>query len=235
MITPPEQTIAYRTYANRALVQGLRTVFKHHTDPILNELQVNMGYSLKEVDYPSIIVNFMPSRNQAAGVGHREQRWDPDTATWVISNRRLYWGTIEFRVFALSTVDRDLILDSLTQILGMHDFVAWTNRFWLRLYKPEEWAVLENQTLSGLELYHFINVSTDRINESSPTQSPAPWQPEDVLLYEGAISVPVFGEVLSIPPDQNWTTIQNVHIYPYIGSLEPVPTGVNDTSPWIPG
>lgn len=228
-----QKTIGYRTYVNTALVEALRSAFADHPDNLLQRTQVHLGFSFNEVDYPAVVVEFAPSSNERAGVGHTELRYDADSDTYAKADRRLYHGTINFRIYALSTLDRDLIADSLTQILGMPELLEWTYRFYLRIYNPDQWGVLENKMVQGHQ-FHFLNVNADRINDQPPSQSPAPWGPEDVLLYETGMSIPVFGEVLSIPPDQNWTVVSKVFIYPYIRGLEPVPQGVDDPAPWIP-
>jgi hypothetical protein len=233
MTFPLQQTVGYRTYVNTALVEALRSAFAMHPDTLLQRTKVNMAFSFQEIDYPSVVVTFIPSSNEAAGIGHQELRYDEDSQTYLKANRRLYHGTIDFRVYALSTLDRDLIADSLMQIIGMPELLAWTHRFYLRINNPDEWGRVENKVVRGHD-FHFLNVNTDRISEQPPTTSPNPWGAEDVYLYETGMSIPVFGEVLSIPPDQNWTLISKVIIYPYINGLEPVPQGSDDPAPWIP-
>jgi hypothetical protein len=230
----PQRTIAYKTYIKQALVEGLRSAIAAHPDTILSGTTVGIDFSFEEVDYPSIVVRYYPRDNQASGVGHVEQRYDPVGGLWYKYRRRIYHGDIEFAIYALSSLDRDLISDSLTQILGMGDVTAWTWQFHKRIYDPADWSTEHNTTIGNTYLYNFLNLNTDIITELPEGQAPAPWQPEDVLLYQGGSRIPVMGEILSIPPDVGWTTIQSVVAYPYIAGLEPVPTGADDPAIWIP-
>jgi len=230
----PQKTIGYKTYLKQALVQGLRSAMGAHPDLLLRQTTVGLDFSFEEVDYPSIVVRYYPRDNLASGVGHSERRYDAVTDSWSIFKRRLYKGDVEFSIYALSTLDRDLISDSLTQILGMGDTRAWTANFLRRIYDPATWAANNNVDIGSGYLYNFVNLSTDTITELPESQVPAPWQPEDVLLYQGGARIPIVGEVLSLPPDVSWTIIERVLTYPYIAGVEPVPQGIIDPAPWIP-
>lgn len=235
MTLPIQHTIRYKTYLKTALVEALGSAFAQHPDSILRDTKVRLDYSFEEVDYPTVIVRYFERDFQNAGVGHVEWTKDEDGVMYKFY-RRLYHGDIEFAIYALSSLDRDLISDSLVQILAMPDLLAWTNLFALRLYDPVRWAELTGvpeAELQGAHVYHFTTLNTDSISGFGEAQSPAPWSPEDVLLYTTTHRAPVFGEVLSFPPDTAWTTIQNIFIYPYLPT-DPVPTGVPDTALWTP-
>ncbi len=234
MTLPLQYTTPLRTYVKTALQEGLASVFEDHPDPYLRDTKVRLEYSFEEIDYPSVVVNFRPRNVETAGIGHVEHIIDPDTGVVSKITRRIYRGDAEFRIYALSTLDRDLLSDSLTQTLGMPRYASWTDHFWTRIYDPNEWARLNvaQETMGEGHLYNFLNLQTDNVQETGDTESPAPWRPEDVLLYETGQRVPVFGEVLTIPPTASWAVVQKVVPYPYIEGLEPVPTGVEDPAQW---
>lgn len=68
----PEQTIRYKTYAKRTLVEGLKSVFSNHPDELLQRTKASIEYPKTEVDYPAVLVRFFERDIFNAGVGHQE-------------------------------------------------------------------------------------------------------------------------------------------------------------------
>lgn len=226
----PERTIRYKTYVKHALVEGLRDVFQNHLDEQLRKTRVSIDFSRKEADYPQVIIRFFEKTADNAGVGHSEKIdvYDLDTDEFlgrIKLKHYLYWGDIEFGVYALSSFDRDLIADSLVQTIAMGDLESYTNRFLMRIYA--------NPAFFPDAVNHFIAVNTDSIQGFGETQNQTPWFSEDDLVYTTSYRVKVFGEFYSLPNSAPAGLITAVRDYPYIGGVEPVPTGdPNEGNPW---
>lgn len=186
-----------------------------------------MDFPTSENAYPTIIVRFFERGIKNMGVGHIEYIYNDETQ--VASSRfkhYLYDGDIEFAVYALSSLDRDLMADALVQTIAMADLLAYTKEFIDRIYFPPDTIVND---------WNYVNINTDQIEGFGETQAPQPWLSEDQLVYQTSYRVGIFGEFYSLPPLAPAISgpIRKVNLYPYIGGLEPIPTGTDDPSPWV--
>ncbi len=231
----PEKTIRYKTYLKTAVVQAFKDVFQHHVDDLLKQTKVSIDYPRSAADYPALLVRFFERDISNAGVGHVEHISvdGPDgqeigDSTYPFKHY-FYKGDLEYAIFGLSSLDRDLISDSVVQTLGMGELQEYTNRFFTRIYPDERTGAYPDS------IWHYININVDQIRGFGETQSPTPWGSEDDLMYQTSYRTPVFGEFYSVPPDTPNTLIQKVTQYPYIKDLEPVPTGdPDDQAQWQP-
>lgn len=243
MTTPliPQETVRYTTHLKRSLVEALREPFANHPDEYLRKTKVDIDFPQDEADYPAIIVRYFGRTLSNAGVGHKEyiQGVRPEQPeAFTAFKHYLYSGTVEFAIYALSSYDRDLVGDSLVQILAMGDMEGWTNRFLNRIYhqsvQPDEVRDERGEiTTLGYSLYHYINLNTDEISPFGESQVIAPWMPEDVLVYQTAYRVDASGEFYSPPPDENYPLIERVDTFPWIEGIDPEPEGAEDPAPWI--
>lgn len=222
-----EKTVPYKTYIKRSIVEALREVFDGHVDELIGKTRVTIEYPTEKASYPSIIVRFFERDIHNAGVGH-DEILTVNGADFRFKHY-LYTGDIEFAIHALSSYDRDLLSDSLIQTLGMGDLTAYTNRFFERIYEADL------ATYPKAE-YNYINLNTDRISGFGETQTPAPWQPEDVLVYQTSYRIGVFGEFYSLPPvtGDGLGYVEHVDQYPYLTDIDPVPEGADDPAIWLP-
>jgi hypothetical protein len=141
----------------------------------------------------------------------------------------IYTGDLEFAIYATSSYDRDLIADSLIEILQMADLEAWTNQLLTRIYYPDP-------LVKPTSLFHFVNLNTDRVSGFGETQSPVPWEAEDQLLYNTSYRIGVLGELYSrVPPNPVYGMVEAVDLYPYQGDIgEPKPNPhPEDPTPWV--
>lgn len=223
-----EQTINYKTYVKRALVEGMSRVFDGHVDKILAGTRVTIEYPHEKADYPTVVVRFFERDIKNAGVGHYE----------MIEGRKmkhyLYSGDIELAIFALSSLDRDFLADTIVQIITMGDIQSYTNEFFERIYNADETEIPQAH-------WNYLNVNSDRLLGFGETQTAAPWKPEDTMIYQTSYRCAVAGEFYSLFPDQPvGGLIRSVPIYPYIGKemgdLDPVPEGDprDTTTTWLP-
>lgn len=222
----PELTIKYKTYTKKALVQGLGPVFKNHIDQSLQNVKVTIDFPRTQAAFPAVVVRFYEREISNAGVGHREVITDDDGKAWVFKHY-FYTGDIEFSIYALTSLDLDLIADTVVQTIAMGELDSYTNRFLARIYPDDDGATYPDA------LAHFININTDRITGFGERQSPTPWGAEDDLVYQSSYRISTFGEFYSPPPRTPSGVITEVKTYPYIGGTEPVPEGTSgDGTPW---
>lgn len=226
----PQQTIRYKTYVKQALVEGLQAVFRSHRDKVLATTKVGIDFPTDKSDYPAVIVRFFERSINNAGVGHIEWIKDPEDPSRVHPFKHyLFQGDIEFAVYTLSTLDRDLITDSLAEILAFGDLQDYTNLFLKRIYDPDlETTPAANDT--------FISLNTDMIRPFGETQSQPPWSPEDELIYQASYRIEIHGEIYNRVYDTHtYGLVERVDIYPYRRPLDPEPEPnphPDDPAPW---
>lgn len=226
----PQRTITYKTYVKTALVEALRAVFRNHVDPELRRTKVTIDLPRSEADYPAVIIRFFERNVDNAGVAHEE--WinlGQDTPAYYKFKHSFYWADLEFAIKGLTSWDRDLVSDSLVQIIRVGDLENYTNRFFERIYPDPEL----NQYPDSL--WHYININSDSISGFGESQTPVPWGSEDDLMYTTSYRVKTFGEFYSVPPELPATLIEQVIQYPYIQGIEEVPEGdPDDGADWEP-
>lgn len=230
----PQRTIKYKTYVKTALTEAFGAVFAHHVDEILRGTKVTIDYPRTEAAYPALLIRFFERDIQNAGVGHEE--WlvgdgseDTTNPNHYKFKHYLYHGDVEFAIYALSSLDRDLIADTVVQTLGMGQLEDYTNRFFDRIYPDESSGQIPDS------VWHYINLNTDTIQGFGESQTAVPWGSEDDLTYMTSYRIPVFGEFYSVPPDTPTSLIAKITQYPYIQGVEDVPTGdPDDGAQWEP-
>src|SRR3954470_14732242 len=143
----PEKTIPYKTYIKTSLVESIRAVFDRHPDPKLRSqtekgirigTKVSIEYPTSQTQYPSIVIRFFERSIENMGIAHVEYLYVDSFHNFVWPFRHYrYSGDIEFGIYALSSLDRDLISDALIQTLAMPDTAGYTQAFWDRIYLPK--------------------------------------------------------------------------------------------------
>jgi hypothetical protein len=216
----PEKTIKYKTYVKTAMVEALKPVFQDHVDKNLQNTNVTIEYSKERQSFPSVIVKFYESEIYNAGVGHEEHIESDSGQIWKFKHY-MYKGSIEFMIYALSALDRDLISDTLVQTIAMGNLSAYTNNFFHRIYPPDSAEVPDS---AG----HFININSDVITGFGESSTNVPWNAEDELLYTISYRVDVWGEFYSLPPDMPYPYVSEVFAYPYTTGEER-PLGIDKT------
>lgn len=237
MTYPRQYTSRYTTYLQMSIVEALEAVFEAHPDPLLKDTKVRLPNSFQEVDYPLIVVEYHESDIGDAGIGHYEKGFDQVTGRWYKRQRLHYHGNIEFRISAMSSLDRDIIGDSLIQTIMMSNVEVYTSFFLSRIYHQEEFERLKNLpagTLGTAHYYNYINMGSSLLHPTGNSAVPNPWGAEDALLYQKGYTMAIMGEVLSMPPDITYNLLEKILAYPYVGGIDTLPTGTNDPAPWIP-
>lgn len=217
----PVQNIKYSTYLKRALVEALKPVFVNHPDDMLRDTKITVEYPFSEARFPSVVISFYERQIKNAGVAHYEYFKDEsELGRYQRYKHILYSGDVQFAVYALSSEERDIIGDTVVQTLLMAPVEVYTNRFLERIYNPD---LTTEPDAEG----HMVNVNTDDIQGMGESVAPAPWQPEDVLVYQKAYRVAITGEVYSRTlPVTNYGLVERVDIFPYMpadGQVRPEP------------
>lgn len=136
-----------------------------------------------------------------------------------------YRGDIELMISTLSSLDRDLIADTLVQTIAMGDLAEYTNSFFNRIYPPDSDALPDS-------IGHFININTDRITGINESTAAVPWNAENDLNYMVSYRINVWGEFYSLPPEAPYGYISKIFLYPYIMGETP-PEGIPTGGEWI--
>jgi hypothetical protein len=238
----PERTIPYKSYVKAAIVEALREVFLNHPDSKLRKTKVSIEFPTSQLSYPAIVVRFVERSIENAGVGHVEFLFvESDDPVAFKFRHYLYHGDIEFGVYALSSLDRDLISDTLVQTLSMPDMAEYTENFFSRIYYPinieadPNGAPGSDEDPRNKHRWNYLNLNTDRLSPMGETQTPQPWLSEDQLVYQSSYRVGIMGEFYSLPPEEaidGFGTVQKVNVYPYLDGLESRPEGTPDSSSW---
>lgn len=199
---------SYRTFINDAVINGLRSVYNgsYGRERQFQNLKVTLNFPLKQVDYPCIVVEYQGSKIYNAGVGHEE--WFTD-ATNILRkwNHNRFEGTLNFSLHALSPQDRDILTDSLVEILRFGRLDAQLIPFFYAFYgQPTDPVML---------MFNQLMLNIDEIDEGGNSAAPAPWQPEDVLVYSTELSVEVHGGYYNTYPADEWQYITKVDAQAY--------------------
>ena len=125
----------------------------------------------------------------------------------------------------MSSLDRDLIADTIVQTIAMGNLTDYTNNFFSRIYPPNSAAIPDS---AG----HFININSDKITGFSENQTPVPWQSEDDLIYNVSYRAGVWGEFYSLPPNIPFGYVEELFLYPYIDGIDPLPFDSSNSDEW---
>lgn len=229
-----QKTVAYKTYIKETLVEGMAGMFAGHPDTLLRDkVNVTVALPMTETEYPAVVVRFFERNIHNLGVGHQEHIATYDelgepTGRVLRFKHYGYSGDVEFAVYALSSVDRDLVGDSIVQTLSMGDTETYSTPFYQRIYNPD-------YTTDPQAEEHFINLNSDQISGYGESEVIAPWMPEDVLVYQTSYRVPITGEFYSRVPGDDFGIVSEVETYPYSPDAgeEPPEGDPENDNPWL--
>jgi hypothetical protein len=224
-------TLQYKTFVKRAAVEAMSLAFfgdgaelPAHMDPTVRESKVAIDFTGNDFKLPAVIVKFNEETMPNAGVGHFEWLPDPidgtpgvDGCVLIQYMHRLYKGSIEFDIYGMSSVDRDIIADAVVETLTMDEVSTSGKNFLTRFYDAVATAPYGQ--------WHFATLNIDLVQPSGEDLKIAPWNPEDQLVYNTSYKVPIFGEFYSYTPPEPFApgVIEEVDVYPYISGTDPSP------------
>lgn len=199
-IRTTEYSIAsHRRLVYRNVVEAMRRVFDadYNRDYQFKNLRISPTFPLERIDYPCVVVQYNNNVVLNAGIGHVEHFPDPygNMRKWHHSR---FEGSISFQVFALSPLDRDILVDAVTEVIRFGTLDSQLKRFYELIYpdipipppptNPDApWLLYDVAILSQLAL------NSDILSNIGDSASPAPWGAEDALVYSGGISTELHG------------------------------------------
>jgi hypothetical protein len=224
----PQKSIALRTWIKSSILMAFREVFNDHPD---NKLQtqydangnyisgtkISLEYPNSEQGYPSLVIRLSGLRQSSAGVGHIEYILDVNDTNFYPYKHYHYQGTVELLIFALSSLDRDLLADSVVQTVVMPEMQNYTNQYFNQIFNTE-------QSPPNL---NYLNINIDNITDTGDQVTQQPWlQQGNYFQYQTSFRTNFLGEYYSLPPDTIFPgLISAVELYPYT-NLSPLPPGV---------
>lgn len=206
--TTEQGVVSHRRLALRTVVLALQSVFGNTYDrePQFVDLKVTTEFPLVEVDYPCITVEYEPQRVVNAGVGHEEWFVDANRILrkW---NHSRFEGQVIFNVFALSKLDHDLLSDALMEVIRFGRLDPNLLPFFTSIYGDPNAPV-------SLQ-FSQIMLNADELDFGGDSVSPAPWQPEDTLVYTSDISTTLHGGFYNVLPQDTWGYVTRASAEPY--------------------
>lgn len=175
-----EPAVQYKRLIKRTLVSALRTVFSNeYPDPQLKNLYVSIDHPIKREQFPAIIISYEESSVYNAGVGHIEEIFNEDFLTVPLKHFR-FKGRLKFKCYALSPLDRDVLSDSIMEVLAFGRLDTLLNKFF---------SVVYDEITDSAQ----ISIHSDHLDGMGESTSKTLWNAEDVLIYETGYSVECSG------------------------------------------
>jgi hypothetical protein len=187
---------------------------------VFQDLNVSTEMPVRKQDYPAIFVSFSPMGALAnSGIGHVEMTTEDEGDTW--GGPLLRWrfqGRAEFTIVALSSRQRDELVDEMIKVLGFGQTLPGRSAF-----------------RGTIEDNEFIGVDADweHIHFLGTGESPGtPWGTND-WLYEMSLGLDMQGEFLTSPEEggealqslsridvYSWTDLEDAPSIPGVGDWE---------------
>lgn len=209
----------YVTSLKALLVTALQQTFdQDYIEADFRNIKVGIEYPVAKQDYPSIWVDWAQSGNlRIAGVSHKE--FAPLSADLRSREftRWFYAGEASFSIAAMTSFERDRILDELVRVFAFGQETPQTSEF-----------------RSMIELNEFIaaNANFDEIGiQGSTVTGGTPWGTDD-LIYEVTASLSIVGEFVSDGSSRTLIPLSAVAVYPH-RTDEPPPAPVADENGWM--
>lgn len=228
-----ERVVGFTRMVQNTVVKGMRRVFTGaFQEKQLRNLRIVTEYPLSRQEYPAIIVDFNDSENRDAGIGHREIFYDPNGILRMWGHRR-FSGSITFRCFGLTPLDRDIIYDAVVECFSFWRLPHMTlqGNMFSELYGSPDDPVDPFRALSQLAF------NTDRMRSGGKSANPAPWGAEDALVYQKDLVVDCIGGFYNAVPDATvpeLETVSDVFVYPHIKERIELPLYDSEDFP-VPG
>lgn len=210
------------TELKTALVQALKLTFDaEYVEDDFRNLHVSIEYPMKRQDYPGLWVDFdTEGQLENIGIDHREYATVSEGEG--TTRRVMRWrfqGYASFTVVAMTSLERDRLLDEVIRVIAFGTESEQTSQFR---------AFIEDNDFLAL------NIDFDQIGISGVAAVPGtPWGSDEVI-YEVTVRVEVVGEFVSDNSSQTLVPLEAIVVYPYTDETQPVPAAVATPS-GLPG
>ena len=171
-------------------VMALQAVFddQYPIDPLYPEknfrnLHVSIEYPVDAMNYPGIWVDYSDAADlQIAGVDHTEPDWDEEGTRIGPYTRWKYSGYVSYTITALTSMERDRLVDELVKVFAFGRFDPERSRF--------RSTVESNPWIAA-------NMNFDRMSMQGNSAAPGtPWGTDEII-YEKTIQIEIMGEFVS--------------------------------------
>jgi hypothetical protein len=185
--------ISYKMEVKRVIVRSLQNVFKnveeyfpgYDSSKLLTDSHITIEYPQRPEQYPSMIVGFREQTLKAGGIAHSEVVEDT-----VVIQRWLFTGQIRIEIFALTSMDRDFISDSLVNMLSFSRIEGFPFRDYV-------------EANSGVDL----QLSVGALNPiAEDTMSGVSWGLTDQRIYTAGYEFGCLGAFISTTKNYDWIT-----------------------------
>jgi hypothetical protein len=211
----------YKTYIKKTTVRALQAAFQSdYYDEQFKNLRVTLEYPLDRANWPAILVSYREAWVRNAGLAHQEYLYDTNGELRAFQHS-MFKGALSFEVLALSPLDRDILSDSIVELIRFGTLETVTNDFFTEVY--------DDSTIFGSQL----TMNSDELTPLNDSVSPTPWDAEDSKIYETGYSIDVFGSYYSADRvNEAVGYLERINVYPYIYGEEapdPAPLSI----PWL--
>jgi hypothetical protein len=157
-------------------------------------------FQMEAQKYPAIYVAYQESQIRNAGLGHRIQAIDTEGMDRLLK-QAIALGAIQFTAVALTPLERDALMDALSDILLFSKGgSAAKSTFWKEINDED---------------YLWLTLSTENIQPGGVSTMPAPWQSENDILFSGSYAVNTEAEFFSDFDTSDFVPINKVAVFPY--------------------
>jgi hypothetical protein len=202
------------------MVTALQSVFDsgYDRDRQLQNLKVGPTYPMEEIGYPAIVIEYENTRVMNAGVGH-EEWFEDDNNILRKWNHSRFEGNVNIDIVTLSPLTRDIVADALIEVLRFGRLDAALESFFDTIYGDP------NDPDTAL-VFTQLMLNTDDISGAGNAESIAPWNPEDLHVYETSYTVEIHGGYYNVYPTDTWDFVTSVDAASYLEGWTDVTTDV---------
>jgi hypothetical protein len=211
--------MSHRVAVIRQVTNALRKTFDGtfpETDLFPNQIYTGPNFQYERQNYPAIYVAYQEQEIKNIGLGHRIRAVDDQGLDRILS-QAIASGAIQFTVMALTPLERDTLMDALSDVL-----VFGKNN---QSHKAIFWKEINDAD------FLWLTINTESIQPGGVSNATTPWNAEDELLFTGSYMVTSSAEFYSDFDTSEFVPINKVTILPYREDQQ-VPTGADDPAPW---
>lgn len=208
----------FLTHAKTLLVRATKGVFdQDYPEADFRGLWVSMEYPAEEANYPGIWVGFTPTAPlQVAGIGHREYTDPAADGTVRALTKWRFAGVATFTIAALTSLERDRLLDAMVQVIAFGLDNPATAEFK---------QTLDLNDLIGVQM-NWDQFQITGLDENQGT----PWGTDEVI-YEGTVGVDCQGEFASSATSGTLVPLSGITVAEYAPGEEPPDLGQDVAQP----
>ena len=185
------------------IINSLRTTFDgNYPDPQFRNMYISLEYPLLQNHYPGLWVKFSFTKIQSVGVGSSFVNVPTNSKykMWFFEGRTI------IQVFAMTSLERDKMADSLIYMFSFGDLNTNNNRFKSSIANSN---------------YIYMSLNTDELIPGGQEENiGAPWQP-DAVVYNDSYSFGIIGQFASDVNSGSLISLDSIMVTPYMNPSVP--------------